>query len=76
MESAAKIRPVSREAGLSRTTIRKYLQDDTPPNYKRQQGPGAINFGTAGLPAAWHPNSVRKSPLYTTVWGDIPEVKT
>ncbi len=42
----------------------------------RQQGPGAINFGTAGLPAAWHPNSVRKSPLYTTVWGDIPEVKT
>ena len=50
MESAAKIRrlvlrddrsirSVSRETGLSRTTIRKYLQDDTPPNYKRQEAP-------------------------------------
>ena len=50
MESAAKIRrlvfrdgrsirSVSRETGVSRNTIRKYLQDDTPPNYRRQEDP-------------------------------------
>lgn len=31
------IRSVSRDTGLSRNTIRKYLQDDSPPTYQRQQ---------------------------------------
>ena len=31
------IRSVSRDTGLSRNTIRKYLQDDSPPRYQRQQ---------------------------------------
>ena len=50
MESAAKIRrmvlrdgrsirSVSRETGLSRNTIRKYLKDSSPPSYQRQADP-------------------------------------
>lgn len=50
MESAAKIRRmvlrdgrsirlVSRETGLSRNTIRKYLKDSSPPRYQRQIEP-------------------------------------
>ena len=50
MESAAKIRrmvlrdgrtvrSVSRETGLSRTTVRKYLKDKRPPSYQRQSPP-------------------------------------
>jgi DNA polymerase V len=42
----------------------------------RQQGPGTINFGTAGQPSAWHSASAFRSPRYTTDWADIPEVKT
>ena len=42
----------------------------------RQQGPGSINFGTAGQPSAWHSASAFRSPLYTTEWSDIPTVKT
>ncbi|WP_262689830.1 IS21 family transposase [Kordiimonas aestuarii] len=33
------IRSVSRETGLSRNTIRKYVQDASPPSYRRQAGP-------------------------------------
>ena len=50
MESAAKIRrlilrdgrsirSVSRDTGLSRNTIKKYLNDATPPRYQRSQAP-------------------------------------
>ncbi len=50
MESAAKIRrlvlrdgrsirSVSRDTGLSRNTIKKYLNDATPPRYQRSQPP-------------------------------------
>jgi DNA polymerase V len=42
----------------------------------RQQGPGAINFGTAGQPSVWHSASAFRSPRYTTEWADIPGVKT
>ena len=42
----------------------------------RQQGPGAINFGTAGQAASWHSASAFRSPRYTTEWADIPGVKT
>ena len=31
------IRSISRETGLSRIKIRKYLADETPPRYRRQQ---------------------------------------
>ena len=41
----------------------------------RQQGAGSINFGTVGLPAAWHSNSAFRSPRYTTEWSEIPVVK-
>jgi len=41
----------------------------------RQQGPGAINFGTAGQPSGWHSASAYRSPRYTTEWSDIPAVK-
>ena len=50
MESAAKIRrwvlregrsihSVSRETGLSRNTIKKYLKDSSPPTYRRSKAP-------------------------------------
>jgi len=42
----------------------------------RQQGPGAINFGTAGQASGWHSASAHKSPRYTTEWDAIPAVKT
>jgi DNA polymerase V len=42
----------------------------------RRQGPGAINFGTAGQPSIWHSASAFRSPRYTTEWSDIPGVKT
>ena len=42
----------------------------------RKQGPGAINFGTAGQDAKWHSASAFRSPRYTTDWTDIPGVKT
>lgn len=42
----------------------------------RQQGPGAINFGTAGQASPWHSASAYRSPRYTTEWPDIPMVKT
>ena len=42
----------------------------------RQQGPGAINFGTAGQVSKWHSASAFRSPRYTTEWSDIPMVKT
>ena len=42
----------------------------------RQQGPGAINFGTAGQASDWHSASAHKSPRYTTEWDAIPAVKT
>lgn len=42
----------------------------------RQQGPGSINFGTAGLSAGWRSNSAFRSPRYTTEWSDIPVAKT
>jgi DNA polymerase V len=41
----------------------------------RQQGPGAINFGTAGQASGWHSTSAHKSPRYTTEWDAIPAVK-
>ena len=41
----------------------------------REQGPGAINFGTAGQPSGWHSASAYRSPRYTTEWSDIPAVK-
>ena len=41
----------------------------------RQQGPGSINFGTAGQASAWHSASAYRSPRYTTEWSDIPMVK-
>ena len=31
------IRSVSKETGLSRNTVRKYLQDESPPLYQRTQ---------------------------------------
>ena len=31
------VRSVSRETGLSRNTIRKYLKEHSPPTYRRQQ---------------------------------------
>lgn len=42
----------------------------------RRQGPGSINFGTAGQQAGWRSNSAHQSPRYTTEWSDIPVVKT
>ena len=42
----------------------------------RQQGPGSINFGTAGQTAGWRSNSAFRSPRYTTEWSDIPVVKS
>jgi len=42
----------------------------------RQQGPGAINFGTAGQASGWHSASAFRSPRFTTDWADIPGVKT
>jgi DNA polymerase V len=42
----------------------------------RQQGPGAINFGTAGQQSTWHSASAFRSPRFTTEWSDIPTVKT
>ena len=33
------IRAVSRETGLSRNTLRKYLKDDNPPRYNRTNPP-------------------------------------
>ena len=41
----------------------------------RRQGPGSINFGTAGQASAWHSASAYRSPRYTTEWSDIPVVK-
>ncbi len=41
----------------------------------RQQGPGSINFGNAGLPSSWQSNSAYRSSRYTTEWGGIPVVK-
>jgi DNA polymerase V len=41
-----------------------------------QQGPGAINFGTAGQSSVWHSASAYQSPRYTTEWDAIPVVKT
>lgn len=41
-----------------------------------RQGPGAINFGTAGQHAGWRSNSAFQSPRYTTEWSDIAVVKT
>ena len=41
----------------------------------RQQGPGAINFGTTGQPYGWRSNSAYRSPRYTTEWKSIPVVK-
>ena len=41
----------------------------------RQQGPGSINFGTAGQPSGWRSNSAYRSPRYTTEWNGIPVVK-
>ena len=42
----------------------------------RQQGPGSINFGNAGLPSGWRSNSAYQSPRYTSEWDGIPTVKT
>jgi DNA polymerase V len=42
----------------------------------RQQGPGSINFGNAGLPSGWRSNSAYQTPRYTTEWDGIPTVKT
>ncbi|MBT4701415.1 MAG: Y-family DNA polymerase [Rhodospirillaceae bacterium] len=42
----------------------------------RQQGPGSINFGNAGLPSKWRSNSAYQSPRYTTEWNGILVVKT
>ena len=42
----------------------------------RQQGPGAINFGTAGQASTWNSASAFRSPRFTTEWSDIPTVKT
>ncbi len=42
----------------------------------RQQGPGAINFGTAGQNSVWRSHSDHRSPRYTTEWDGIPVVKT
>ena len=42
----------------------------------RLQGPGSINFGTAGQASDWHSSSAYKSPRYTTEWDGIPTVKT
>ena len=42
----------------------------------RQQGPGAINFGTAGQASSWRSHSAHRSPRYTTEWDGIPVVKT
>jgi|ETNmetMinimDraft_26_1059896.scaffolds.fasta_scaffold21436_2 DNA polymerase V len=42
----------------------------------RQQGPGSVNFGTAGQPSGWRSNSAYQSPRYTTEWAGIPTVKT
>lgn len=42
----------------------------------RRQGPGAINFGTAGQVSAWYSASAFRSPRYTTEWSDIPMAKT
>ncbi len=36
--SGRSIRSVSRETGLSRNTVRKYLQDESPPRYQRKRG--------------------------------------
>ena len=41
----------------------------------RQQGPGSINFGTAGQSSGWRSNSAHRSPRYTTEWNSIPVVK-
>ena len=32
-----RVRSVSRETGLARNTIRKYLKEDSQPTYRRQQ---------------------------------------
>ena len=42
----------------------------------RQQGPGSINFGNAGLSSGWRSNSAYQSPRYTTEWASIPVVRT
>lgn len=42
----------------------------------RQQGPGTINFGTAGQASEWQSASAFRSPRFTTEWSDIPAVKT
>jgi DNA polymerase V len=42
----------------------------------RQQGPGSINFGNAGLSSGWQSNSAYQSPRYTTEWAGIPVVRT
>ena len=42
----------------------------------RQQGPGTINFGTAGQRSGWHSASAYQSPRYTTEWDAILVVKT
>lgn len=42
----------------------------------RQQGPGSINFGTAGQTSKWRSASAYQSPRYTTEWEAIPSVKT
>jgi len=42
----------------------------------RQQGPGTINFGTAGQASGWRSHSDHRSPRYTTEWDGIPVVKT
>jgi len=42
----------------------------------RRQGPGSINFGTAGQPSKWYSASAYQSPRYTTEWEAIPVVKT
>ena len=39
LRSKESIRSVSRRTGLSRITIRKYLQDPSPPNYQRSASP-------------------------------------
>ena len=49
------IRSVNRTTGLSRTTIRKYLQDDKPPSYKtRQAGLRSILKGFESTLVDWY----------------------
>ncbi|MBL0941287.1 MAG: DUF4113 domain-containing protein, partial [Alphaproteobacteria bacterium] len=38
-------------------------------------GQRTLIFGAQGLTQAWSPNANKRSPRYTTVWKDIPNVK-